>query len=228
MRSAWLTENSWGLEATSHKENSSSVLASWGSPARMGKRVMGRFVGRSAGPTGDCSCSVPGHLPLRVCDSEKDPVHVEAPAQSRQQATMRPRGEHATHAAAPQQPLGHQLHEDGPSATPEVNLLLAQTLMAGRSPSGYGPRLYTRTHTQRPPPPGPHGPSAHPETLDGLFLREIPGAFSTKMTLESCRKLWPDRTILFPPRTGQLATLCFSTRGSSWADRWAAGSGDSE
>ena len=73
-------------------------------------------------------------------------------------------------------------------------------------------------HHQEPIPPVPRaGKHSY-----GLFAQEVPGAFSTKMTLESCRKLCPDRTIFFPPRTGQLAALCFSTRGSSWADRWAA------
>ena len=71
--------------------------------------------------------------------------------------------------------------------------------------------------------PGSHPPPRRQKRTRGQsVIEEIPGAFSTKMTLESCRKLWPDRTIFFPPRTGQLAALCFSTRGSSWADRWAA------
>lgn len=54
-----------------------------------------------------------------------------------------------------------------------------------------------------------------------LDWKDIPGAFSTKMTLESCRKLWPVSIIFFPPITGKLSVLCFSTRGSSWADLWA-------
>lgn len=68
--------------------------------------------------------------------------------------------------------------------------------------------------------PEPHRHSKL-EVLRPSISKDVPGAFSTKMTLESCRKLWPDRTILFPPWTAQLAALCFSTRGSSWADRWA-------
>lgn len=97
------------------------------------------------------------------------------------------------------------------SDRPELRGLLPLPSTHGAPPSGLAP----------PPGTNPHQ-CPKQDTLHGLFVRKVPGAFSTKMTLESCRKLWPDRTIFFPPRTGQLAALCFSTRGSSWADRWAA------
>lgn len=50
-----------------------------------------------------------------------------------------------------------------------------------------------------------------------------PWVFSIKMTLESELKFCPVKIICWPPRTEQLSMSCFSTIGSSWADRWAVG-----
>lgn len=50
-----------------------------------------------------------------------------------------------------------------------------------------------------------------------------PWVFSMKTTLESELKFCPVRIICWPPRTEQLSMSCFSTMGSSWAERWAAG-----
>ena len=48
-----------------------------------------------------------------------------------------------------------------------------------------------------------------------------PWVFSMKITLESELKFCPVRIICWPPRTEQPSISCFSTRGSSWAERWA-------
>lgn len=112
-----------------------------------------------------------------------------------------------------------------PPATSEISPAWAQTWVARRDPTGPCPAREDRHAGPPPRPPGPSPQRPRQETPRWPFARKVPGAFSTKMTLESCRKLWPDSTILFPPSTGQLAALCFSTRGSSWADRWAAGTG---
>lgn len=57
-----------------------------------------------------------------------------------------------------------------------------------------------------------------------MFLEcRLPCVFSIKMTLESELKFCPVRIICWPPRTEQLSMSCFSTMGSSWAERWAAG-----
>lgn len=49
-----------------------------------------------------------------------------------------------------------------------------------------------------------------------------PWVFSMKTTLESELKLCPVRIICWPPRTEQPSMSCFSTKGSSCAERWAA------
>lgn len=56
-----------------------------------------------------------------------------------------------------------------------------------------------------------------------LKAYSLPCALSTNTTLESCWKLCPLRSICSPPEAQQLSMLCLSTRGSSWAERWAAG-----
>lgn len=56
-----------------------------------------------------------------------------------------------------------------------------------------------------------------------LDATHSPWFFSRKMTLESELKFCPVRIICWPPRTEQLSMSCFSTMGSSCADRWAAG-----
>lgn len=57
------------------------------------------------------------------------------------------------------------------------------------------------------------------ETIGG----DSPWFFSMKMTLESELKFCPVRIICWPPRTEHLSMSCFSTMGSSCAERWAAG-----
>ncbi len=58
---------------------------------------------------------------------------------------------------------------------------------------------------------------------DGVIQCHSPCVFSIKMTLESELKFCPVRIICWPPRTEQLSMSCFSTMGSSCAERWAAG-----
>lgn len=53
-------------------------------------------------------------------------------------------------------------------------------------------------------------------------MSNSPWVFSTNMTFESELKFCPVRIICWPPRTEQLSRSCFSTMGSSWAERWAA------
>lgn len=57
----------------------------------------------------------------------------------------------------------------------------------------------------------------------GMIQGHSPWFFSMKMTLESELKFCPVRIICWPPRTEQLSMSCFSTMGSSCAERWAAG-----